>query len=612
MRAYPYVRFSTPKQEKGDSLRRQRDLIEGFCKANDWTIDTWVQDLGQSAWTGEHLKSGSLGRFAEDVRAGKIEMPAVLVVEKLDRLSRQGHRTALRWMEDLCDCGLTIAVVDGGRLYDTKALAGDLMPTIEILMRAKLAFDESQQKSDRVLDAIGKNMRRAAAGGAKISRKAPGWLTLSEDRQTWLVNDHRAQVVRDIYQMAADGAGARWIAKWLNDNGEPAWGYARKDGKPRTWEISSVRLILAQPSVEGDYVPGFANTSKDKRTKFVEPILGYFPRIVDADLVAKARAQVEGRKTGSRDATGGTGGRRAGVANLFAGQVRCGGCGNRMHLRSNGEQRLPKRYLQCHHAARSRGCQQREMFAYDPLEEAVLDQILHLALDDRHFARVDESGRLAVELAEIGKQLADGEDKARRLVRVLAMVDDDPAVVAELKDVRAGLTAQARRRDEVAGKLAQARGAVSPEEHLARVRDLREAFGDPDQSVRQAARLRVQTAMKGLDVRLTCDVKDGVRSTHVMLRTGWFCRVEHDGKVRGIVDLPSLAARYAEGEPDQALAAAELLTEAFDMWGRAERGEPILHDGDLLEADPVLVERLRTHLGRQQRHEEEVLGSAVK
>ena len=77
-------------------------------------------------------------------------------------------------MGDLCAAGLTISTVDGGKVFDDGCLRADLMGVFEILMRAKLANDESQQKSERVLDRIGRNMERARITGQIITAKAPG------------------------------------------------------------------------------------------------------------------------------------------------------------------------------------------------------------------------------------------------------------------------------------------------------------------------------------------------------------------------------------------------------------------------------------------------------
>jgi DNA invertase Pin-like site-specific DNA recombinase len=526
MQAYIYIRFSTPKQEKGASKERQQEDCQSFCARRQWPVVEVIEDLGRSAWTGAHLSSGNLGRFAERVRAGEIPPGSVLVVEKLDRLSRQEPRTTQRWMEDLCAAGLSIATVSGDRVYDDAGLRADLMGTFEILMRAKLAHDESTQKSERVLDRIGRNMQRAKETGRVITAKAPGWLLARKDRSGFDVVEDRAAIVRRMYEMAAEGKGARWIAKELNEQGLPAWGYWRGANSTPTWETTYVALILRHPSVEGDYVPGFSNTSAS-RTKFRERIVGYYPRIVDADLVARARTAVDARKTG--------GGRHTrNVANIFAGLVFCHACGNKMHLRSNGE-KPPKRHWQCVHAARSRGCGQRAMFRYEPFETAALDAVLHLALDDRFFAAPDRTGELVIKVAEVQKAVDDRNEQAARLAKVLARVDDAPHVEQEListqREIRE-LEAQCSRLEEA---LAAARGAVTPAEHLRRVRDVRNALDDADPDIRRAARLKVQGALRELGCRVECEVdENGERQIGLMLRGGMYASI-YDNQGRAVL-----------------------------------------------------------------------------
>ncbi len=52
--AYSYVRFSTPEQSKGDSLRRQEEKAEAYCQRHGWAMDRTLtlRDLGVSAFRG--------------------------------------------------------------------------------------------------------------------------------------------------------------------------------------------------------------------------------------------------------------------------------------------------------------------------------------------------------------------------------------------------------------------------------------------------------------------------------------------------------------------------------------------------------------------------------
>lgn len=574
MQAVIYIRFSTPKQEKGASRDRQLELCQQFCEQRGWPVDEVIEDLGRSAWTGEHLSAGKLGNFAARVRDGSVGAGTVLVVEKLDRLSRQETRTTLRWMEDLCAAGLTIATVDGGKVYDDAGLRADQMGVFEIIMRAKLAHDESQQKSERVLDRIGRNMERARTTGQIITTKAPGWLVAKSDRSGFDVVEDRAQMVRDVYEMAAQGMGARWIAKELNEQGIPAWGRWRKPGSTPTWEISAVKLILAQPSAEGDYVPGFSNTSA-KRTKFDQRIVGYYPRIVDADLVARARSQVEARKTGPRK-----GGRHTrGVANLFAGVVVCEACGNRMHLRSRGQPN-PKRYWQCNFAARLRGCTQKAMFRYEPFERAALDEILHLALDDRFFAEPDRSASSASALADLDKLICDLDEQIGRWVATLGRIGESVAIEAQLVEAERSKRDLVSQRAVAAKALEAAKGAVSPSEHLERVRDVRGALDDRDPEIRRAARLRVHNAIEGLGCKVVCsDDPDDGRQIGLFLPGGVLgCVFDNVGRVvarfdglKFVQDVnPDLADRALDEKADRVL--ADFVDEG-GVWEGATRGD---------------------------------------
>src|SRR5262245_42023618 len=110
--AYSYVRFSSAEQEKGDSHRRQTDgSAEAFCQRHGLHLDTTLslRDLGVSAFKGAHRSDKhDLGKFLELVRRGRIAPGSYLIIENLDRLSREEERTALRLWLDILDAGINI------------------------------------------------------------------------------------------------------------------------------------------------------------------------------------------------------------------------------------------------------------------------------------------------------------------------------------------------------------------------------------------------------------------------------------------------------------------------------------------------------------------------
>ena len=96
IKAYSYVRMSTDIQLKGDSLRRQKESSKKYAEENNLELIETLQDIGISAFSGKNSKDGALGVFIEAIESNKIEAGSYLLVESLDRLSRDDLSPELR------------------------------------------------------------------------------------------------------------------------------------------------------------------------------------------------------------------------------------------------------------------------------------------------------------------------------------------------------------------------------------------------------------------------------------------------------------------------------------------------------------------------------------
>lgn len=77
--AYSYVRFSSPDQAKGDSLRRQLAASQQYADEHGLTLDTRTfQDLGTSAFHGDNSVSGKLGTFISAIDAERFPLAGQL------------------------------------------------------------------------------------------------------------------------------------------------------------------------------------------------------------------------------------------------------------------------------------------------------------------------------------------------------------------------------------------------------------------------------------------------------------------------------------------------------------------------------------------------------
>lgn len=385
--AYLYLRYSTQRQERGSSRERQEADCREFIARKGWNlVDPIVADLGRSAWKGDHLKKGNLGKFAERILNGDVA-PGVIVVENLDRLSRQKPRVTQRWMEDICDRGWKIASVKGDKVYDADSLQDNIMDILDVLYQGKAANDYVETLSTRSKRSYESRLKVARVDNTAIHTVGPAWLKAVGERPdiVWEPIPERVKIIREIFDQSIAGQAPWTIARTFNERGEVSFG-----GK--AWERTAVVKILRNRAIEGDYVVGEGKNQKPTG----EVLLGYYgASIVPLDVVAQARAMLDRRRRGS--------GRNSGsIHNLFGLKIRCEACDGRMML--TGYQ---SRYLVCYEAMRGNDCAHRTTYKYRPFEASALDAILYLALDERFFRQAQKSNTIGLDIAAVEKAIRD-------------------------------------------------------------------------------------------------------------------------------------------------------------------------------------------------------------
>ena len=90
-KAYSYTRFSTPEQAKGDSSTRQTLAANRWAQEHGVELDAELtfRDEGVTAYDGSNVERGALGAFLKAVHCGDVGQGSWLLVESLDRISRQ-------------------------------------------------------------------------------------------------------------------------------------------------------------------------------------------------------------------------------------------------------------------------------------------------------------------------------------------------------------------------------------------------------------------------------------------------------------------------------------------------------------------------------------------
>jgi DNA invertase Pin-like site-specific DNA recombinase len=333
-------------------------MAEAYAARHSLDLDNRsFQDLGVSAFRGANAETGMLGEFLELVRCGAIPKGSLLLVESLDRLSRNKPRKAVRLLERICEEGITLVTLTDGKVYDEATLDEDPMAFMWAFMVAMRANEESAIKSRRLKEAWAAK-RRGAADKA-LTARAPYWLRLDRSSRRFEVLEERAAVVRRIFAMALQGVGQNRIAETLNAEGMPVFGGGRH------WHRSYIAKLLSNPAVVGTCVPHTVEYVNGRRLRRPDaPIEGYFPAVVDRATFENVQAMA--RETCSplrgRHAMSGT------IRNLFGGLARCPLCGGSMTRVNKGEGG-GRPYLVCAKAKVGAGCRYRGV-PYEQLEEA--------------------------------------------------------------------------------------------------------------------------------------------------------------------------------------------------------------------------------------------------
>jgi DNA invertase Pin-like site-specific DNA recombinase len=459
-RAYSYVRFSTPTQAAGDSLRRQTKNSKRWCEENGHTLDDTLglHDKGVSAWKGDNLTTGKLGAFLTEVKGGRVPKGSYLIVESLDRLSRQGVRKALRVFLDILDLGINIVTLSPLYVFQEDGL--DEMQLIVAIVILGRAHDESDIKSYRGLESW--DNKRQKATTEKLTAKCPLWMRLSKDRTKFDPIPERVEAVKMLFTLTTLGLGSVRLVKHMNANVKPM-------GK-KPWSKSSIRRILGDRAVLGEYQPHTGSHKRRDRKPVGDPIKDYYPRVIEDDLFYAAQSAIK-KNSVQRGRKGNK------VTNLFTGLVK-DSTGASMTVVMKDDLRLVS-----YEATRGRG--QFISFPYEPFEVGILRWLKELRAEDVVTANMNVADQLAASQGRLN-QVTDRIAKIKRRLKT----DDD---IEPLIDV---LTDLERDRKQLASEVETIKEKLSTSDDLGPTQDLIRIMDTTED--REVLRQRIKARIRDL------------------------------------------------------------------------------------------------------------------
>jgi DNA invertase Pin-like site-specific DNA recombinase len=463
---FPYKRFSDPSQEAGDSIRRQNALSYAWSEKTGIPLDTTLtlEDKAVSGLRGisrTDPERYALAAFLKGIEMGRVQPGDYLLIENLDRLTREQEVPATHLLTSVLMAGVKVVQLSPYELELTDKSDG--WTVMRAVMELSRGHGESRIKSVRVA-AVKAEQRRQAANGLPVvspktgrvrhvlTRRLPAWMELGRDGRPRLIPE-RAAVVKRIFTLAAAGHGYALIVKRLtqekvpafcgrvevrDDKGSPLLG---RDGRPRAkaapgqplgsgrWTRSYVAAILSDRRALGELQPRLRDGTP-------EGDLVRIPAAVSEKewLAARAGAAERQKRPGRLTPE---------HVNLFAHLIKDARTGSSYNstLRRDGHrvtghnfQKPPHRVLIPHEGTEGRA--PIVSFPLGAFEEAILAKLDEI--DPREVLdqdAPDETGQLAAQKAEVrGKidkllaaleaELDAGEEPSRGTQRLLKKLED--------------------------------------------------------------------------------------------------------------------------------------------------------------------------------------------
>lgn len=320
-----YCRLSQDDGQTGESgsIRTQKTLLTQYCTDHHIAIGGYYCDDG---WSGTNFDRPDFRRMLDDIEAGKIN-----TVKDLSRFGREYAQMGLYIEHYFEEKGIRFISVTEN--VDTKSGVDNLMLPFTNVINSFYA----RQASTKTKAAH----RARAKAGMYLGSHAPfGYVKDPNDRHHLIIDPPAADIVRQLFQMFADGIGYVRMTKilrerkilnpiaYFNQNNPD---YYKRDywRKPFDWHATSIRAILLNEAYIGQVVFGKTKTKGffDK-TRINAPeeewiiVDNAHEPIVSRELWDTVHQLMQGRRRENSN----------GEIQKFAGLVKCSTCGSSLNV----------------------------------------------------------------------------------------------------------------------------------------------------------------------------------------------------------------------------------------------------------------------------------------
>ncbi|MEZ8058147.1 recombinase family protein [Vibrio splendidus] len=297
---YSYKRFSSIEQKQGSSLDRQTEYANEVAKKYNLKLNEELDmtDEALSAFHAEHVTRGLLGAFIKAVQDGAVVEGSILIVESLDRLSRQQPLQAQMQFNELLEKDITIITATDSQIYNKESLSRDpykLFSSLSVMLRA---HEESLTKQKRAISSIKSKIKNFRSHGERnIPGSVPFWIDKTE--KGFVLNHHKP-TVELIVKLYLKQNGLNSISRELASKNIPT-----PTGKQKNWGITTIRKVLDNKALYGVRVVSLKYLQGSKNIIETEELESYYPAVISEEdyVVIQQRKK---KKANSREGYGKT------------------------------------------------------------------------------------------------------------------------------------------------------------------------------------------------------------------------------------------------------------------------------------------------------------------
>jgi len=241
-----YLRLSLEDErgmdgEESNSISGQRILIRSFIRQDTELKEYKVKEFCDDGWSGTGMDRPGMNQLLEEAKKNRIQC---IIVKDMSRFSRDYIEMGTYLDQIFPFMGVRFIAL--GDHYDSREHSGSTIG-IDTAFRTLLYDLYSKDISVKVKTSI----ENKCANGEYVFGQVPfGYRKSAKERNTVIVEEKEAEVVRLIFSLAMQGKGSTEIAVQLRREGIPTITQMRRpdkkaeEGKAGVWSSKSVRNIL--------------------------------------------------------------------------------------------------------------------------------------------------------------------------------------------------------------------------------------------------------------------------------------------------------------------------------------------------------------------------------